>query len=89
MHSNLSAWVLASGIAQFWLAPVLALVISGIYFANSPKTQPLAMRVLASSHGVATAVLYMVAMGVFWANAAIARHSTKPEENNEQAAQTH
>ena len=48
--------------AQFWLAPILALAISGIYFVTSPPSQPLIGRLAASSHGAVIAVIYVGAL---------------------------
>ncbi len=63
MQSELSTWISAIAIAQFWLAPpILALSISALYFFTSPAQQRLSMRLLASSHGVVTAALYIGAL---------------------------
>lgn len=51
---------------QALLAPVLAIGISATYFTASPKTEPLAKRLLVSAHGVVIAALYLGAMSVFW-----------------------
>lgn len=61
--------------AQWLLAPVLAVVISAVYFRASPSSQPLKVRLLASAHGFAIAVLYFGAMSIFWANAAKPRYA--------------
>jgi uncharacterized membrane protein len=60
-HSPL--WVLLVW-AEWYLAPILALVVSAVYFATSPRTQPLSLRLLVSSAGVLTAVVYCVAGAV-------------------------
>lgn len=54
------AWV------QLLLAPALATGISALYFTASPKTEPLAKKLLVSAHGVVIALLYLGAMSVFW-----------------------
>ena len=59
---------------QWFLAPLLAIVISVVYFRSSPISQTIAMRLLASAHGCAIAVLYFGALSVFWANAAHPRY---------------
>jgi len=51
-----------SAIAQFWLAPVLALLVSVAYFRASPGAQPLGQRLAVSSHGAVIAGLYFTAM---------------------------
>jgi len=51
---------------QALIAPVLAVGISAIYFTASPKTEPLAKKLLVSAHGVVIAALYFGAMSVFW-----------------------
>jgi hypothetical protein len=56
--------------AQGLLAPILALVISVVYFISSPRTEPLSKRILASAHGVVITAIYMGAMTVFWAQKA-------------------
>jgi len=54
------AWV------QMLLAPAFAIGISAVYFTASPKTEPLAKKLLVSAHGVSIAALYLVALSVFW-----------------------
>jgi hypothetical protein len=54
----------AIAIAQFWLAPVLALLVSGAFFAASPRTQPFPTRFAASAHGLSIAALYLGALAV-------------------------
>lgn len=61
---------------QWLLAPVLALVISIVYFRASPSSQPLGSRLMASAHGISIAALYAGAMLVFYANAAGPRYAT-------------
>ena len=56
--------------AQGLLAPILALVISVVYFRSSPRTEPLSKRILASAHGAVITAIYMGAMTVFWAQKA-------------------
>jgi hypothetical protein len=51
---------------QALLAPALAIGISALYFTASPKTEPLAKKLLVSAHGVVIALLYLGAMSVFW-----------------------
>lgn len=51
---------------QALIAPALAIGISVLYFRASPKTEPLAKKLLVSAHGVVIAVLYFGAMSVFW-----------------------
>ena len=55
-------FVAAFAIAQFWLAPILALAISGVYFFTSPATQTLYRRLVASLHGAVIAALYLGAL---------------------------
>jgi hypothetical protein len=47
--------------AQWYLAPILALLVSAVYFATSPKLQPLSVRLLASSAGLFISTIYCVA----------------------------
>lgn len=54
--------VAAFAIAQFWIAPILALAISGIYFFTSPAAQALSRRLVASLHGAVIAALYLGAL---------------------------
>jgi hypothetical protein len=54
------------GWAQAFLAPLLALGISAVYFFTSPSTQSLAKRLLASAHGASIAALYVVAIFISW-----------------------
>ncbi len=49
----------------FWLAPILTLFVSFVYFRASPKTQSLSERLAVSAHGAAIAVLYFGAH-FFW-----------------------
>jgi hypothetical protein len=51
---------------MFWLAPVIAMAISVVYFKRSPKDQPLAQRLLVSAHGVVIAAIYLCALYVWW-----------------------
>jgi len=46
------------------LPPVIALVISFIYFWTSPRSQPLPARLLASLHGATICALYVLAIAV-------------------------
>lgn len=54
--------VAAFAIAQFWLAPLLALGTSAVYFITSPATQTLTRKVGASAHGASIAALYIGAL---------------------------
>ena len=54
------------GFAQGWLAPILAVAISIVYFRASPKTQALVLRLVASAHGVSIALLYFGALSFLW-----------------------
>jgi hypothetical protein len=56
VSSQLLTWL-----AYVLLAPMLAVAISGVYFVASPRAQPTRDRILASAHGVAMALLYVVA----------------------------
>jgi hypothetical protein len=56
VSSQLLTWL-----AYVLLAPVLAVAVSGVYFVTSPRAQPTRDRILASAHGVAIALLYVVA----------------------------
>lgn len=58
------------GWAQGLLAPILALVISVVYFISSPRAEPLPKRILASAHGAVITAIYMGAMTVFLAQKA-------------------
>ena len=50
---------------MFIIPPLLAVVISVIYFKTSPRGEPVARRLLASAHGVAIAVLYVGAISIW------------------------
>jgi hypothetical protein len=50
---------------MFLFTPILAVLISVIYFLRSPKTQPMARRFLVSAHGIAISVIYIAAMLVW------------------------
>ena len=51
---------------RVFIFPVLlAVAISVIYFRNSPRTEPLARRLLASAHGVVIAVLFISAIAIW------------------------
>ena len=54
----------AIAISQFWLAPVLALLVSVAFFVTSPPGQRLSSRLVASAHGLSIAVLYVGALAV-------------------------
>ncbi len=54
--------IAAIAIAQFWLAPLLALGISAVYFVTSPTTQIVARKLGASAHGASIAALYVGAL---------------------------
>ena len=48
-----------------WLSPpVIALVISIVYFWTSPRSQPLGLRLLASAHGVTICALCLLAIAI-------------------------
>ena len=68
--TSLSIVAVLFGWAQGLLAPVLALAISVIYFISSPRSEPVARRLLASAHGAVITTLYMGAMAIFWAQKA-------------------
>lgn len=52
----------ASGIALIWIAPLAAmLLVSFTYFRASPSNAPLGARLAVSAHGVAGAILFLVA----------------------------
>jgi len=59
--------------AQWFLAPLVALGISAVYFLTCSRDLPVGTRLAASAHGVVIAVLYALAMLV-----ALSRHS-RPE----------
>jgi hypothetical protein len=61
------------GFAEGLLAPILAFSISVIYFLQSPRTDPLSIRLLVSAHGVSIAALYIGAMLVWWTGHSDAR----------------
>ena len=63
-----------SEFAQGLLAPLLAVGISVVYFLASPRSEPLGRRVLSSMHGVAIALLYILALSVHWAGQAEPRY---------------
>lgn len=52
----------AFSFAQFWLAPVLTLLVSVAYFRASPSAQRLGERIAVSAHGAVIAGLYFGAM---------------------------
>lgn len=54
---------------QFWLAPLVALAISILFFLASPKEQGLARRCAASAHGLSIAALFFGAMQFHWSGA--------------------
>lgn len=56
--------VLLSTAVLFWGTPLLALLVSVIYFLAAPASQPLGARVLASSHGAAIALVFLVAIAL-------------------------
>jgi hypothetical protein len=49
-------------VIQFWAAPLLALGVSIAYFFASPSSQSVPVRLLASSHGAAIALVYVGAL---------------------------
>jgi len=55
-----------AGFAQAWLAPLLAIGTSVVYFIASPTTESLSKRLLASAHGISIAVIYFAALSVHW-----------------------
>lgn len=59
VSSHLVAWLTWFGYVLG--APVLAAAVSGLYFAASPRAEPLRKRVLVSAHGAAIALLYVLA----------------------------
>jgi hypothetical protein len=60
-HSSLAA---ALDWAQWYLAPILALAVSVVYLATSPKLQSLSARLWASSAGFFIATIYCVAAAI-------------------------
>lgn len=70
MNSSSTAAITAVVWFLFSLAPILSLAVSATYFFQSPKSQPLWQRLVASSHGAAISLLYVAAMFVFWSNTA-------------------
>lgn len=67
---------LLSGLAQFWLAPILAVGVSVVYFLSSPKSQSVGGRVAASVHGSSIALLYFAAIAVHQAGIAQPKYGT-------------
>ncbi|HEY1104021.1 MAG TPA: hypothetical protein VGE70_11430 [Burkholderiaceae bacterium] len=59
----------AFAFAQFWLAPLLTLLVSIVYFRTSPSGQGMAERLAVSAHGCVIAVLYFGALTFWWAGA--------------------
>ena len=55
---------------MFLFTPIVAVLISAIYFLKSPKDEPLARRYLVSAHGLVIAVIYVAAILVWQAGAA-------------------
>ena len=53
-------------LAFLYLAPILAVSISAVYFYTSPHTEPLFRRIVASAHGATIALLYIASMCVYW-----------------------
>ncbi len=51
---------------QFWLAPLLTLVVSGVYFRASSPNHSLGKKLAVSAHGVVITVLYVGAMVIWW-----------------------
>jgi hypothetical protein len=60
MPHSFAGWI------QGPLWPLVALVVSVIYFITSPTSQPLGQRFLLSAHGALTAFLYFGAMTIWW-----------------------
>jgi hypothetical protein len=49
----------------FIVPPLLAVAISAIYFMTSPRSEPVARRLLASAHGAVIAVIYVGAISIW------------------------
>jgi hypothetical protein len=73
-HSSVAATI--GALLQFWLAPILALFVSSFYFVAAPKSQPLWLRLLAASHGLLIAVIYIGAMTLAWTNSSKPSYGT-------------
>src|ERR1700730_594182 len=56
------------GWAEGFAAPLVAICISAVYFFTAPRGDVLPRRLAASAHGLAIAILYFVAMAVFWSH---------------------
>jgi hypothetical protein len=59
VNSHLLEWLAWSGYVV--TAPLISVTISTVYFLASPHSQTLSSRLLASAHGLAVALLYVVA----------------------------
>ena len=66
VHASPGALLVAGAWAQWLLAPILAIIVSVIYYRTAPTGISRTLRALAAAHGATIALLYMVAMVVFW-----------------------